>query len=208
MVNETEILKLLLPEFLVEHFDIVKYAEENKILHINFEEKSTIPQEFSSQILQSKGFLPEITVDDFPLRVKYLKLHIKRRRWTNKNWLCRTTSLGFRTNTAKRLESHRKRNSHDTRFCRVFKKNQPILKRFLAKQLVNFMALMVENFKDNTKIASAIIKTGNRNLTQKITYFFPKTFPQNFLWTRWHFLMVNYIRFSLPKKQKEEKAAL
>ena len=85
MVNETEILKLLLPEFLVEHFDIVKYAEENKILHINFEEKSTIPQEFSSQMLQSKGFLPEITVDDFPLRGKSVKLHIKRRRWTDKN---------------------------------------------------------------------------------------------------------------------------
>lgn len=85
MVNETEILKLLLPEFLVDHFDIVKYAEENKILHINFEEKSTIPQEFSSQMLQSKGFLPEITVDDFPLRGKSVKLHIKRRRWTDKN---------------------------------------------------------------------------------------------------------------------------
>ena len=81
MVNETEILKLLLPEFLVEHFDIVKYAEENKILHINFEEKSTIPQEFSSQILQSKGFLREITVDAFPLRGRSVELHLTRRRW-------------------------------------------------------------------------------------------------------------------------------
>jgi len=37
MLNETEILKLLLPEFLIDHFDIVKFAEENKILHIDFE---------------------------------------------------------------------------------------------------------------------------------------------------------------------------
>ncbi|NRS91217.1 hypothetical protein HNQ03_002426, partial [Chryseobacterium sp. 16F] len=31
MLNETEILKLLLPEFLVDHFDIVKFEEVNKI---------------------------------------------------------------------------------------------------------------------------------------------------------------------------------
>ena len=82
MLHETEILKLLLPEFLVDHFDIVKFAEVNKILHIYFEEKSSIPQEFSTLMLQSKEFLPEITVDDFPLRGKSVKLHIKRRRWT------------------------------------------------------------------------------------------------------------------------------
>ena len=126
-LNETEILNLLLPQFWIDHFDIVKFAEENKTLHINFEEKSTIPQEFPSQILQSKGFLPEITVDDFPLRVKSVKLHIKRRRWTNINCLRRTNSLGFRINTSKRLESHRKRNSDETRFCIVFKKSQPII---------------------------------------------------------------------------------
>lgn len=56
MLNETEILKLLLPEFLIDHFDIVKFAEENKILHIDFEEKSAIPQEFFSKMLQSKRF--------------------------------------------------------------------------------------------------------------------------------------------------------
>ena len=33
-------------------------------------------------MVQSKGFVPEITVDDFPLRGKSVKLHIKRRRWT------------------------------------------------------------------------------------------------------------------------------
>ena len=28
MQNETEVLKLLLPEFLIDHFDIVKFAEK------------------------------------------------------------------------------------------------------------------------------------------------------------------------------------
>lgn len=83
MLNETDILKLLLPEFLIEYFEIVKFEEVDNILHLYFEEKNTIPQEFSSLTLQSKGFLPEITVDDFPLRGKSVKLHIKRRRWTD-----------------------------------------------------------------------------------------------------------------------------
>jgi tRNA A58 N-methylase Trm61 len=34
--------------------------------------------------LISKGFLDEVTIQDFPLRGKLVYLHIKRRRWTNK----------------------------------------------------------------------------------------------------------------------------
>lgn len=83
MLNDTELLKLFLPELLIEHFEIVKVKEENKILHLYFDEKNTAPKEFSSLLLQSKGFVPEITVDDFPLRGKTVKLHIKRRRWTD-----------------------------------------------------------------------------------------------------------------------------
>ncbi len=80
MSNEGELLKLLLPEYLIAHFDIVKFEEIDTLLHIYFEEKCTVLKEFSSFQLQSKGFLPEITVDDFPLRRKAVKLHIKRRR--------------------------------------------------------------------------------------------------------------------------------
>lgn len=83
MLNDAELLKLFLPELLIEHFEIVKIEEENKILHLYFDEKNTVPKEFSSLLLQSKGFVPEITVDDFPLRGKTVKLHIKRRRWTD-----------------------------------------------------------------------------------------------------------------------------
>ena len=83
MLNDVELLKLFLPELLIEYFEIVKFEEENQILHIYFEEKNKAPKEFSSLILQSKGFVPEISVDDFPLRGKTVKLHIKRRRWTD-----------------------------------------------------------------------------------------------------------------------------
>ncbi|OPB88539.1 ISAon1 family transposase N-terminal region protein [Elizabethkingia ursingii] len=83
MLNETEILKLLLPEVLIDYFDVTKIEEVEKALHIYFEEKNSIPKEFESRILQSKGFSAEIIVEDFPLRGRSVKLHIKRRRWTD-----------------------------------------------------------------------------------------------------------------------------
>ena len=82
-MESTELLKLILPEYLIEYFDITKSETKEAILHLYFEEKNTIPKEFSSLQLQSKGFHKEITVDDFPLRGKAVKLHIKRRRWTD-----------------------------------------------------------------------------------------------------------------------------
>ncbi|MEG1667368.1 ISAon1 family transposase N-terminal region protein, partial [Chryseobacterium sp.] len=63
-----EILKLLLPAYLIEYFDVVKFEEIDGLLHLYFEEKNTTPKEFSSLQLQSKGFHEEIAVDDFPLR--------------------------------------------------------------------------------------------------------------------------------------------
>jgi hypothetical protein len=42
------------------------------------------PKEFNAVELVSKGFLDKITIQDFPLRGKFVYLHIKRRRWTNK----------------------------------------------------------------------------------------------------------------------------
>jgi len=83
MFQEHELLKFLLPPYLVEYFDIVKIEEKDGLLHLYFEEKNTVPNEFSLLQLQSKGFHEEITVDDFPLRGKAVKLHIKRRRWTD-----------------------------------------------------------------------------------------------------------------------------
>ncbi|PTT42889.1 transposase [Chryseobacterium sp. HMWF028] len=85
MLSDHELLKLLLPEFLVEHFDIIKAQDYNAELHIYFEEKSSIPEELQDRLLESKGFLPEIIVDDYPLRGKIVKLHVKRRRWTDKS---------------------------------------------------------------------------------------------------------------------------
>ena len=84
MENYIELLKLILPELIVEHFDLVNTKIEQEKMHLFFEEKCTPPKEYNNRQLVSKGFLNEITIQDFPLRGKLVYLHIKRRRWTDK----------------------------------------------------------------------------------------------------------------------------
>jgi hypothetical protein len=79
-----ELLKFMLPDFLVDHFEVVSTTNTEEVLHLHFEEKIKPPQEFNAIELVSKGFLDEVTIQDFPLRGKFVYLHIKRRRWTNK----------------------------------------------------------------------------------------------------------------------------
>jgi hypothetical protein len=69
---------------IVEHFNLVDTKIELEKMHLYFEEKNTPPKEFNNRQLVSKGFLNEITIQDFPLRGKLVYLYIKRRRWTDK----------------------------------------------------------------------------------------------------------------------------
>ena len=79
-----DLLKVLLPELLITHFDIVNHHTRDNVLHLYFEEKKPIPQEFSSEQIVAHGFHKEITIQDFPIRGKQVYLHIKRRRWLTK----------------------------------------------------------------------------------------------------------------------------
>lgn len=79
-----DLLKLFLPELLVKHFDLTSINQEGEVLHLYFEEQNKPPVEHQKRALVSKGFHDEITVQDFPLRGKRVFLHIKRRRWTDK----------------------------------------------------------------------------------------------------------------------------
>lgn len=83
--SNNELLKLFLPEILVEHFDLTNSEQKEEVLHLYFEEQNNTPIEHQEMILISKGFYDVITVQDFPLRGKHVFLHIKRRRWTDKH---------------------------------------------------------------------------------------------------------------------------
>ena len=79
-----ELLKLLLPEMLINHFEINKFVQQAENIGIYFTEKSAHPQELVGKELIGHGFYPEITIKDFPLRGKTVLLYIKRRRWEDK----------------------------------------------------------------------------------------------------------------------------
>jgi len=77
-----DLAKYFLPEGILDYFEIVDDKIQYEQVHFYLEEKNILPREYQSEIAQSKGFSPEITVEDFPLRGKSVLLHIKRRRWT------------------------------------------------------------------------------------------------------------------------------
>ena len=81
---DIELARYLLPEGLLEYFDIVSDKSTADKIHFYLEEKNILPQEYKTLKAQSKGFISEITIEDFPLRGKTVLLHIKRRRWLNK----------------------------------------------------------------------------------------------------------------------------
>lgn len=79
---DISLAKYLLPEGLLDYFDIVSDKIQDEKIHFYLQEKNILPKEYQSEKANSKGFTPEITIEDFPLRGKPVLLHIKRRRWT------------------------------------------------------------------------------------------------------------------------------
>lgn len=85
-----ELVKLLLPEELLNHFKITGIRELGEIAsktmyyEIDLEEKNIVPSGHNACLYESKGFTSTSRVQDFPLRGKAVYLNIKRRRWRNK----------------------------------------------------------------------------------------------------------------------------
>jgi len=81
----SELIKLLLPEIIVEYFELTSYQKGEEILHLYLKEINSIPKEYRQYKLSSKGFFDQITVQDFPIRGHQVYLHITRRRWLNED---------------------------------------------------------------------------------------------------------------------------
>ncbi|MGJ1420811.1 ISAon1 family transposase N-terminal region protein [Sphingobacterium spiritivorum] len=79
---ERRLLALLMPEGLLDYFDIIEIVQLDKELHIHLHEKNIAPSGYENSKLESKGFMPVTRIKDFPIRGQKVTLHIKRRRWT------------------------------------------------------------------------------------------------------------------------------
>lgn len=71
------ISKLLLPEVLVDYFELYQQEAKDEEIRFFFREQNIHPKEG----LTSKGFFPETIIQDFPIRGKQVYLHVIRRRW-------------------------------------------------------------------------------------------------------------------------------
>lgn len=82
--NSLDVLSLFLPSGCLYYFDVTDYSNMDTCFIISLEEKNLIPSEYANLNLVSKGFHPEIEVQDFSARGKAVYLYIKRRRWEDK----------------------------------------------------------------------------------------------------------------------------
>lgn len=75
------LLELILPKEILEYFTITNLLIQTKEVHLYLDERNEIPDEYKEEKLTSKGFHPEVLIQDFPLRNKALYLHVRRRKW-------------------------------------------------------------------------------------------------------------------------------
>ncbi|MFV8363113.1 DDE transposase, partial [Flavobacterium sp. ZT3P35] len=62
--SSSELIKLLLPEIVVDYFKLTSYEKGEEILHLYLKEINSVPKEYRQNKLSSKGFFEEITVQD------------------------------------------------------------------------------------------------------------------------------------------------
>jgi hypothetical protein len=86
LVMLEKLVKYVLPHEIVDYFELVSIKEEEgAILHLYLDEKNKISSEYQGIELFPNGFYAESTIKDFPLRNKKVVLHIRRRRWVDKD---------------------------------------------------------------------------------------------------------------------------
>ncbi len=83
VMNENELFSILLPEGMIDYFEIIKVEKQPDSYTIHLSERNIIPALYKHDKLLSKGFYEPVTIQDFPLRGKACYLKVKRRRWQN-----------------------------------------------------------------------------------------------------------------------------
>ena len=82
---ETELIKLLVPEEILSHFEYESFEELSGIIRIHLVEKQD-PNHYPKELIGKgkrslNGFMNPIELQTFPTKGKEVYLYIKRRRW-------------------------------------------------------------------------------------------------------------------------------
>ena len=81
MEQYESLLRLVLPELLLEYFEVKDFKTSERRLDIYLDEKLTYPEDYKKEDLINKGFTPASIVQDFPIRKMSTYLHLRRRKW-------------------------------------------------------------------------------------------------------------------------------
>jgi hypothetical protein len=84
-VKEKELAGLLLPEGILQYFQISDLVKKDNEYIIFLEELNMHPEQYKGHKLTSKGFYEPVKIQDFPLRGKACFLKVKRRRWLDED---------------------------------------------------------------------------------------------------------------------------
>ena len=76
-----ELAECLLPEEMIEYFEVVKVDKTTERLDVTLEEWNNGVFGYESGQLRSNGFYEESIVRDYPVRGRKMSFHVKRRRW-------------------------------------------------------------------------------------------------------------------------------
>lgn len=76
-----ELAECLLPEEMVEYFEVVQVVKTTETFDVTLEERDNGVVGCESGQLRSNGFYEESIVRDYPVRRRKMSFHVKRRRW-------------------------------------------------------------------------------------------------------------------------------
>jgi hypothetical protein len=77
----TSLVKYILPTDITDYFTIKEVKEEIDTLSIFLDERNILPEDHKDKPLESKGFYPEVRIEDFPIREYKVYLIVRRRKW-------------------------------------------------------------------------------------------------------------------------------
>lgn len=80
-MEQTALLKIFLPEWLFEFFELVSVDVSADRIDFYLDELKVIPSNLCTDEFVSHGFTPYTTFQDFPIKGKAVYLHVRRRKW-------------------------------------------------------------------------------------------------------------------------------
>lgn len=80
-MDQNELLKIFLPEWLFDYFDLSKIETSESSIDFYLDEKKIIPENLSENKIRSNGFTGYTRIQDFPIKGKAVYLHIRKREW-------------------------------------------------------------------------------------------------------------------------------